>query len=614
MLQGQAAYGSKRAQDDDGVLGLGRNLFALLPEDVHDRGPQSRSTFRMVADVRLDNRPELAARLGMAPADLARLPDAALLFESLLKWGDDAVNHWVGEFAFAFWDGARQHLLLGRDILGLRPLYFHQGRNFFAFASMPSGLHALEEVPYDFDTEFMAERLALIPNVGTKSYFKDIERVEPAHIVRVTRDGLQSHKYWRPPAPSKSSLRPDEYEEGLRSVLDQAVTAQLRGAGDIVASHLSGGLDSSTVTATAARLLPAGKVIAFTAVPRAGFQGRTPPGTVASEAELAAATARLYPNIEHVLVESSGESPLEGLDRAFLYQQQPNANLSNAVWGRSINRAASDRGANTLLKGALGNLTMSYSGLELLPHLLARGRLLKLARHAFQLARNGVPLLALGAQTVGPFMPAPLWQALRRLGGRSVGLMSYSAASLAHLAELQRTGEARGLDLMGRPRRDPHEIRLWVFAQSDGGNSYKGILAEYGLSVRDPTADRRVIEYSLAAPVEEFLRGGVPRSLARRAFADRLPAEVTSSRSRGYQAADWHEGLDRARAEVEQEVASIARCPDVGDALDIGWLKDAVDSWPEDGWDRFEVRDRYRLGLLRGISAGYFMRKVRGTN
>lgn len=614
MLQGQAAYGSKRAQDDDGVLALGRNLFPLLPEDLFDRGPLTRSNLRFVADVRLDNRTELVSRLGMAPAAHARLSDSALLFEALLRWGESAVDHWVGEFAFALWDGGKQQLLLGRDILGLRPLHFHQGKNFFAFASMPSGLHALDEVPYDFDAEFMAERLALIPNVGPRSYFKGIERVQPAHLVRVTRVGLQSSRYWRPPAPSKSSLRPAEYEEGLRNVFDQAVTAQLRGTGNIVASHLSGGLDSSTVTASAARLFPAGKVVAFTAVPRAGFQGRTPAGTIASEAELAAATARLYPNIEHVLVENSGESPLAGLDRGFLYHQQPLANLSNAVWGRSINRAARDRGANTLLKGSLGNLTISCSGLELLPYLLAQGRLLKLARHAVQLARNGMPLLALGAQTVGPFVPAPMWRALRRLGGRSTGPMSYSAVTLAHLTELQRKGEASGFDLTGRPRKDPYENRLWAYAQADGGNSFKGILAEYGLSVRDPTADKRVIEFGLTVPVEEYLRGGVPRSLARRAFADRLPPEVANSRVRGYQSADWHEGLDRARAEVEREVDSIARCAEAGVALDIDWLKDAVDSWPEDGWDEFEVRDRYRLGLLRGISAGHFMRKVRGTN
>lgn len=614
MLQGQALYGSKRAQDDDGVLGLGRNLFPMLPEDTFDRGPLSRSNRRFVADVRLDNRPELVDRLGMARSDHARLSDAALLFESLLKWGDSAVGHWVGEFAFAFWDGTRQELLLGRDILGLRPLYFHRGKAFFAFASMPSGLHALDEVPYDFDSEFMAERLALIPRVGRSSHFRDIERVEPAHLIRVTRSGLKSHKYWHPRGPSSSIAKPEEYEEGLRCVIDQAVTAQLRGVGNTVATQLSGGLDSSTVTATLARLLPAGKVIAYTATPRAGYDGDTPPKTIANEAELAAATARLYPNIEHVLVENSGESPLKWLDRNFLYQQRPAVNLTNAVWGQAIHRAAQARGSNTIFKASLGNLTSSYSGLEWLPYLLSRGRLLKLAELALQLAHNGVPLLALGAQTVGPFVPAPLWQALRRLTGRTAGPMSFSAASRAEFSELQRKSNARDFDLTGRPRKDPYKTRLWVFSTIDGGNPYKGVLAEWGLSVRDPTADKRVIEYSLATPVEEFVRGGVPRSLARRAFADRLPPEVTASRLRGYQSADWHEALDQARGEVAREVESIAQCADAGKALDIGWLKDAVDSWPEDGWGRPDVRDRYRLGLLRGIAAGHFMRKVRGTN
>jgi len=614
MLEGQAAYGSHRAQDDDGVLGLGRNLFPTLPEDAYDYGPQSRSTFRFIADVRLDNRPELVAQLAMPPADHAQLPDAALLFESLLRWGDDAVSHLVGEFAFALWDGAKQQLLLGRDILGLRPLYFHQGKNFFAFASMPSGLHALEDVPCDFDGEFMAESLALIPRVGRRSHFRDIERVEPAHLVRVTRDGLQSHNYWRPLRPSGRAARPEEYEEGLRSVFDRAVKAQLRGAGNTVASQLSAGLDSSTVTATAARLLPAGKVVAFTGVPRAGFTGRTPPGTIANEAALAAATARLFPNIEHVLVENSGESPLAWLDSLFLYQQQPAANLTNAVWGQAIHRAARSLGLNTIFKGSAGNLTISYSGLEGLPFLLARGRLLKLARLAFQLARNGAPLRSLGAQAVGPFVPAPAWLAMRKLFGRSPGPMSFSAVNLAHLAELQRKGVARTYDLAGRPRRDPFEDRQRAFSRIDGGNAYKGVLGEWGLSVRDPTADKRVIEFSLATPFEEFVRGGIPRSLARRAFADRLPPEVAGSKLRGYQSADWHEALDRARAEVEQEVAAIARCAGATEVVDVNWLNETVSSWPEGGWDQNEIRDRYRLGLLRAISAGHFMRRVRGTN
>lgn len=614
MLDGQSLFGSRQSQDDDGVIALGRNLHALLPEDVYDRGPVARAAFRLVADIRLDNREEIAGSLGLSAAGQARLSDTDLLFEALLKWGDDAVDHLVGEFAFAFWDGARRQLLLARDILGLRPLHYHCGKDFFAFSSMPSGLHALDEVPYDFDPDYVAERLAFIPHAGSNSYFRGIDRVRSAHVVRVTRDGVQGRHYWNPPRPATTPQGPGAYEEGLRSVLEQAVKAHMRGAGDVIASHLSAGLDSSTVTASAARLFPDQKIIAYTAVPRAGFRGGTPPGSIADEGPLAAATARLYPNVEHVRVKNAGESPIAALDRNFLYYQQPAENLSNAVWGRAIHRAAKERGATILLKGSLGNMTISRSGLEVLPSLLARGRLLALGRLATQLARNGMPLLALGAQTVGPFVPGPIWRALRRMGRRTPTPIDFSAVSRARLGALQQKEAARTADHSRRSRLDSYASRMRGFANSDGGNAYKAVLAEFGISLRDPTGDRRVIEYTLATPVKEFVRDGVPRSLARRAFADRLPAEVATSKLRGYQSADWHEALDRARPEVEQEIASIMRCHGAADALDFAWLNEAMNSWPDDGWDQFQVRDRYRLGLLRGISAGHFMRRVRGTN
>ena len=593
---------------------LGRRLRRQVPQDAFDRGPLTRANYRFVADVRLDNRDEIIARLGSATPDHKRLSDSALLFESLLKWGDSAVNDWVGEFAFALWNGSTRELLLGRDILGLRPLYFYEGSKFFAFASMPSGLHALREIPYDFDASFVAERLALLPNFGSSTCFSQIKRVQPGHVLRAKPNGVQSHKYWDPIQAAASVTTSADYEEGLRGVFDEAVRSQLRGSGDIVASHLSGGLDSSSVTATIARLSPEQKVVAFTAVPRTGFAGKTPPGTVSDEGEMAAATARMYPNVEHVLVESSGESPLAGLDRSFLFEQQPSANLCNSVWGRSINRAARDVGAKVLFKGAFGNMTISYSGLQHLPYLLARGRLLALARHCMKLAGNGMPLLALGAQTIGPFVSPLMWRGLRRLGGRSDGPISFSAVNRGAFKDLSALSRELRFDQAGRPRSDPQESRLWAYARADGGNAYKAVLAEYGLSVRDPTADKRVIEYCLAVPVEEYLRGGVPRSLARRAFSDRLHPQVAGWSKRGYQAADWYEGLNRARDEVQREVEAISRCMDAQGALDIDGIQQAVHSWPERDWDGFEVRDRYRLGLMRGISAGHFMRKVKGTN
>lgn len=542
------------------------------------------------------------------------MADSAILFEAILAWGADAADRVIGEFAFAWWNGAKRELLLGRDILGLRPIYYYRHPGFFAFASMPSGLHALEHVPYDVDFEFVAEQLVLLPVAGSKTYFAGISRVESGHVERIVPAGNSSRAYWEPPPPLGVRRSAAEYEEGLRSVLDQAVTAQLRSTGNVVASHLSGGLDSSAVTASAARLRPNEGILAFTGAPRLGFNGPVPGNLIADESVFAAQTAALYANIEHVVVRNNGESPLAWLDGNFVYGQEPMANLANAVWGQAIHRAARDRGANIILKAGAGNMTISYSGLECLPELLAQGRVFKFLKYASALSRNGVPIHSLGAQALGPFTPAWVWSGLRKLYGATPGIAVFSPLNRRRLAGIQERSRQRSWDLAGRPRRRVYESRLWAFRHADGGNSYKGVLAEWGLSVRDPTCDRRVIEYSLSVPSEEFLRGGVSRSLARRAFADRLPITVANSTSRGLQSADWFEALDKARPSIEREVASIIGCKGAEETLDFGWLKQCLDSWPSEGWGRADIYARFRLGLLRGIAAGHFIRKVRGTN
>ncbi|HKP34745.1 MAG TPA: asparagine synthase-related protein [Sphingomicrobium sp.] len=611
MLRAQDAYGNLPARADVGPLSLGRNLHPMLPEDVYDRGPIVRGPHALVADVRIDNREEIERSLGIGTDDAARQCDAAILFEALIAWGSDALNRLTGEFALAFWDGQRRRLLLARDVLGSRPLVFHRAPDFFAFASMPSGLHAIPGVPYAVNPEHLAESLAMLPERGSGTFFKGVDRVEPAHFLEITETSMTSSRFWQPSRPSGKRLNPREYEEALRSVVDAATRAQLRGAGNTVAAQLSGGLDSSIVVTSAARQMPDRTIVAYTAVPRRGFDGPIPPGVLANEADRAAATAGLYSNVEHVIVENGEQSPLDLITRAFPYQQQPVPNPCNNVWATSICRLARERGATVLLIGNAGNLTATYYGLQWLPELLRRGRLVKLARMSLGARRHGFRWLSVGAQVVGPFLPMGLW---KRLSARVTELRQYAPVSPALSAALERKAGERGMDFSYRPRRDPFALRLWSLTRFDNGICFKGILGQWGLSVRDPLADKRVIEFCLSVPDEEYLRDGVPRSLARRAFGDRLPAEVTNATVRALQSPDWYEGLEKDWTAIRAEIAQIARSADVETVIDTAWLEESAASWPATGWEREDVIMRYRHGLLYGLSVGHFMRRVAGTN
>jgi asparagine synthase (glutamine-hydrolysing) len=131
---------------------------------------------------------------------------------------------------------------------------------------------------------------------------------------------------------------------------------------------------------------------------------------------------------------------------------------------------------------------------------------------------------------------------------------------------------------------------------------------------RDPTADKRLVEYCLGVPMEAFLSQGVPRALARRALADRLPQSVLDERRKGYQAADWHVGLTAARGAIEEEVSRMTECGPAARTLDIGRLCAMIEDWPASGWERSGISDSYRLALLRGVSAGHFLRRASGGN
>ncbi|WP_166038196.1 asparagine synthetase B [Sphingosinicella sp. YJ22] len=618
MLQAQQVYApdpKSAATWGDREIALGRRLFRQLPEERFDRAPMVSAEGRrvLVADVRLDNRDELADALGIAePSGLA---DSAILMAALDRWDEEAVDRLDGDFAFALWDSGRQRLVLARDFMGQRPLHFHRGSDFVAFASMPKGLHALPEVPPAPDRDMLARFLALMPEGGTRTFFAGVERVPAGAICIVTRDGLSTRHYWQPGTTTLRLGRDEEYEEAVRAALDRAVAVRLRGAEQGVGATLSGGLDSSAVAATAARLLgPSGKVAGFTAVPREGYDGAIPHGRFGDEGPLAAAVAARYPNIEHVLVRTNGRSPLATLDRNFFLFERPVLNLCNGVWMDGIMDAAKARRLPVMLTGQMGNMSFSYAGLELLPELLAGGRWLRLAREIARLPGNGIRRRSALAHTIGPFMPGWLWQSINRRMGKHFRLGDYSAVNLATAQALQADAAAAGLDFSYRPRRDPVGTRRWVIGRVDMGNYNKGYLGGWGIDVRDPSADRRLLELCLSIPAEQFLKDGLPRSLARRVLADRLPAAVVQERRKGLQAVDWHEGVAAARDEARLEAERIAAVDGAAEILETGKLGALLDDWPEGGWNSNKVTSRYRLALLRGLSGGHFLRKAAGSN
>jgi asparagine synthase (glutamine-hydrolysing) len=623
VLSAQALYGPHASdQWDGGEVSLGRRLFRLLPEDKYDQQPLVGAGGRLVlvADLRLDNRQDLEAELNISGERARQLCDAAILLAAWERWAEDCFDHLVGCYAFGLWDRDRAALVLGRDPLGHRPIHFHRGSRFFAFASMPKGLHALEEVPRAPDEASARDFLALMPEHGTRTFFAGVERVEPGCLVTVTASGLHRTRHWRPRRSPIKLADQDEYAEALRAHLDQAVRAQLRGADGKVGAHLSGGLDSSAVAATAARFMAqsGGRVTGFTSVPREGYAGAAPTWYMSDEGPLAASVASRHPNIDHVLVRPTGRLQIDSLDRDYFLYDRPLLNLCNFNWLHEINRRARDRGLTIMLTGAGGNLTLTYSGLDVLPELIAQRRPGAWLREARQIVSAGT-MRWRGALffSLGPWIPGPLWNRLNRLRGgyvEDIGELTALNPMLSEGLERDRRMRTMGVDPLARPSADAFSWRIAMLTYSDKGNYEKGDLGGWGVDQRDPTSDRRLMEFCLNIPTEQFISGGVPRSLARHALVDRLPAAVLKETRRGYQAADWHEAATAGRSELAEQIERLRDCRPAAAALDLSRLRHLVNSWPTGGWERNEVTQPYRYALLRGLSVGHFLWRASGSN
>ncbi|WP_371345959.1 asparagine synthetase B [Ancylobacter sp. IITR112] len=565
-------------------------------------------------DGRLDNQPELERRLGLPPGDVG-----GVLLAAFHRWGADCFTHLIGDYACAVWDRAARVFYLATDPGALRTLFFWAERGQLLFATEQRGLFACPEMPREIDRDQMAAWLCMLPREPLRTFFRGINRVPPGHCVRWAGGSFTLERWWRPEdVPALHLPRDEDYEEALRAALTEAVRARIR-PGERIGSNLSGGLDSSSVTALAAgHLATEGRELtSFTAAPRHPQPARR--NRFTDEWPYAAEVAALYPNITHVRIDNDDEPLLDALDRRDMASDWPVLNATNAVWIDAIHREAKRRRLAVLLVGAMGNMTISYSGGERLAGHLRRADIGGTWRTIADLRRGGGrSWLGLAGEAADSLLPPRLSRRLRAaLGQNPVGLFDYTAI---HPAFLRRSGlEERAVEMAGSLRNaargDGRRLRLAVLDRSDHrGHHAMTTRRLFGLDVRDPTSDRRVVELCLSIPEEQFARGGVPRSLIRRAMRGLVPDTILDERRKGLQAADWRVGFQEALPGLRDEVARLRGSDTARECLDLDRMDALLDAWPgsDDHSERTNVD--YLCAFSRALTAGRFIRRVEGGN
>jgi asparagine synthase (glutamine-hydrolysing) len=339
---------------------------------------------------------------------------------------------------------------------------------------------------------------------------------------------------------------------------------------------MSGGLDSPSVAAVAAAQLAEGgeRLQTYTAVPHPGtanlwasrFNDETP---------FVEAIAAMYPNMEPCFLTPPLGTLFEDASDFAALTGAPQLHSFNHQWIARIARAARDRGVGVLLTGQAGNLTLSWHGRLRHPPLLR-----SLAEAALSRVKSAVGI------------EDPRWS-------------RETALRAAVIREFRVTHRARLLGLRsGGASADGHLERIHARRRNrtNGGASFWG--PQFGLEARDPTADKRIFEFCLTLPIDQFARGAEHRLLIRRMMHGRLPAGVLDNPRRGLQAGDWPEQLRAVSARLPSDLDVIERTPWLSSLLDVerlrAWVSSGLPASP--GAFELEKAAKYHTALPRAIA------------
>ncbi len=260
LIKSMLARMAHRGPDDEGVyiaetstterVGLGHRRLSIIDlspaghEPMPDRSNQIWLTFNGEIYNFKELRRELESRGHVFKSDT----DAEVIIYAYREWGRACLSRLNGMFAFAIWDSRDESLLLARDRLGIKPLYYADTPAGFAFASEIKSLLAIPEFDRAVDLSALDQFMTFLWTPDPKTVFRGVRKLPPAHYL-VYRDGkAEVFEYWDIAFDEDDSISESEWAERLREQITRSVRAQM--ISDVpLGAFLSGGLDSSTIIA-----------------------------------------------------------------------------------------------------------------------------------------------------------------------------------------------------------------------------------------------------------------------------------------------------------------------------------------------------------------------------
>jgi len=538
LLSAMGRVTQHRGPDDegfhaDGPCAIGMRRLSIIDlAGGHQPISNADDTLWVVCNGEIYNFRELRQELEAVGYRFKTHSDSEVVLHAYAEYGDDFVNRLNGMYGFALWDGRRRRLIIGRDRLGVKPIYIMNDGRRLAFASEAKALLALPGVRAELDPTALEAYLHLGYAPAPLSMFRGIAKLPPATLLIAENGRVEQRRYWRMPDTVDRSLTEEEWVVQVRDRLEQSVRMQL--VADVpLGAFLSGGLDSSSVVAYMARA--SDRPVKTYAI---GFEGGAAEALY-NELPYARRVAQLF-GTEHreILVKPD---VVALLPRLVWHLDEPMADtafittfLVSEFARQDVTVILSGVGGDELFGGYrryLGSYYQTY--FDRLPHWLRRA-----------------------AVKTGQWLPADRhsrWLNMSRLakGFLTAADRSFEERYRAYV-EVFAPDEAAALLRLNEPARyDALGAAFESAAGKDGLNRMLAVDAEtqlpddlllltdkmtmaVSLECRVPLLDHELVELAARIPEGVKVRGGQLKRVMKRALAGTLPEDLVHRQKRGF--------------------------------------------------------------------------------
>ena len=508
-----------------GSIGMGYRAFHTNKESHLEHQPLIRNdNYMLTWDGRLDNRDELISQLRNELCD--DQTDVTIVMAAYLRWGIDFLPRLLGDFALALWNARTQTLVLARDPIGPRTLYYHKNRTRIIWATELAALLDLAEVDLEINDEYLAEFLTRLAEPSLTPY-KQLYPVPPGHAVVITDGQFRVQRFWSLDPHKVIRYKQDsEYEEHFRALFLEAVACRLRVDGTVWA-ELSGGMDSSAIVCMA------DEVIKSDSVQASSLQTVSFVFDEASKSD-----ERKYIRYVERKIGRAGlhlrEDDFRMLGTTWENYSRilPNPTAIAAEYYTALFREMEGNNGRVLLSGKGGDelLTAFKNPTPELADILISGKIFELHRRLrlwSELLKT--PYLALlWEKAIVPSLP----RKLRMLFEDRPGFKVLDFYDRRFVSRMQMRNRMHGIPNAFGFRRPSGRIQAEHFLRVSRELS-AGLWREFGnIEISYPITHRPLVEFLQAIPFEQRVRPGQTRSLLRRSLSTLLPQEIAGRKGK----------------------------------------------------------------------------------